>query len=47
MEWHFTITMEKGELSAYSQEKRQTMFRKLPSCLVTTILWQNPRTFDI
>ena len=33
--------MEKGERSAYSQEKLQTMFGKLPRCLVTTNLWQN------
>ena len=33
--------MEKGERSVYSQEKLQAMFGKLPSCLVTTNLWQN------
>ena len=43
----FPIRMKKGESSAYSQEKRQLIFRKLPSCLVTTNLWQNPRTFHI
>ena len=38
----FPIRMEKGEHSAYSQEKRQTMFGQLPPCLVTSNLWKNP-----
>ena len=44
-EWRFPIRMEKGKRGAYSQEKQSTMFRKLPPCLVTASLWQNPRTF--
>ena len=31
-----------AERSAFSQEKQQTMFGKLPPCFVTTNLWQNP-----
>ena len=47
IEWRFPIRIENKERSAYSEEKRQTMFGKLPSCIVTTSLWQNPRIFDI
>ena len=43
----FRIGMKKGERSAYSREKGQTMFIKLPSCFVTTNIWQNPRMFDV
>ena len=43
IEWCSPSRMEKGERSAYSQEKLQTMFGKLPRFLVTTNLWQNSR----
>ena len=36
-----------GERSSYAHEKQKTMFGKLPVCLATTNLWQNPRMFDI
>ena len=34
IEWRFSSRIGKGERAAYSQEKWQTMFGKLPSYLV-------------